>query len=266
MFDSNKLKETQDDVLPSGSIYIPATALSGIHFGILSLKKISDSEGRVQIVLTINGEMHPCPHPIAEIFFVLMTHPNTPYETRDLMAVAQQQKLLQYGVNITKVRASLIAIRNIINDKFRSEHLSLVIQDDKLTSRLMFIGKYPRYEGIPIKLIASQADIDKSDATLRTLDGFLEMNQNKHSTNWKGSDVALTVTEFKFLWELAVHVGVVKSRDRLMEIAYPNGETVTDRAIDSHIKRLRNKLLVVDPSFSMIETLYGVGYRYKQIT
>jgi two-component system response regulator ChvI len=39
---------------------------------------------------------------------------------------------------------------------------------------------------------------------------------------------------------------------------------VDDRTIDSHIKRLRKKFKVVDPEFNQIETLYGVGYRYRE--
>jgi two-component system response regulator ChvI len=62
---------------------------------------------------------------------------------------------------------------------------------------------------------------------------------------------------------LARRPGVVKSRDALMDAAYDEQIYVDDRTIDSHIKRLRRKFRVVDKSFDAIETLYGVGYRYK---
>jgi two-component system, OmpR family, response regulator ChvI len=60
------------------------------------------------------------------------------------------------------------------------------------------------------------------------------------------------------------HTGVVKSRDALMDAAYDDQVYVDDRTIDSHIKRLRKKFKAVDTSFDVIETLYGVGYRFKE--
>ena len=79
-----------------------------------------------------------------------------------------------------------------------------------------------------------------------------------------GKPVKLTVTEFLLLQSLAQRPGFVKSRDNLMDAAYDDQVYVDDRTIDSHIKRLRKKFKVVDDDFEMIETLYGVGYRFKE--
>ena len=79
-----------------------------------------------------------------------------------------------------------------------------------------------------------------------------------------GGDVTLTVTEFLILHSLAQRPGVVKSRDALMDAAYDEQVYVDDRTIDSHIKRLRKKFKMVDNDFDMIETLYGVGYRFRE--
>ena len=76
--------------------------------------------------------------------------------------------------------------------------------------------------------------------------------------------MTLTVTEFLILQALAQRPGVVKSRNALMDAAYDDQVYVDDRTIDSHIKRLRKKFKVVEPDFEMIETLYGVGYRFRQ--
>jgi two-component system, OmpR family, response regulator ChvI len=76
--------------------------------------------------------------------------------------------------------------------------------------------------------------------------------------------VTLTVTEFLILHALAQRPGVVKSRDALMDAAYDDQVYVDDRTIDSHIKRLRKKFKAVDDNFDMIETLYGVGYRFSE--
>jgi two-component system response regulator ChvI len=94
--------------------------------------------------------------------------------------------------------------------------------------------------------------------------GHLKMDPERHTSTWKGLPVTLTVTEFLILQALAIRPGVVKSRNALMDAAYDDQVYVDDRTIDSHIKRLRKKFKVVDDDFEMIETLYGVGYRFKE--
>ncbi len=94
--------------------------------------------------------------------------------------------------------------------------------------------------------------------------GLLKMDPERHTCTWQGEPVTLTVTEFLILQALAQRPGVVKSRNALMDAAYDDQVYVDDRTIDSHIKRLRKKFRLVDPEFDMIETLYGVGYRFKE--
>ena len=95
--------------------------------------------------------------------------------------------------------------------------------------------------------------------------GQLMMDPERHTCTWKGEAVTLTVTEFLILQALAMRPGVVKSRNALMDAAYDDQVYVDDRTIDSHIKRLRKKFKSVDDDFDMIETLYGVGYRFKEV-
>ncbi len=94
--------------------------------------------------------------------------------------------------------------------------------------------------------------------------GRLKMDPERHTCTWDNTPVTLTVTEFLILQALATRPGVVKSRNALMDAAYDDQVYVDDRTIDSHIKRLRKKFKVVEPEFEMIETLYGVGYRFKE--
>jgi two-component system response regulator ChvI len=93
--------------------------------------------------------------------------------------------------------------------------------------------------------------------------GQLRMDPDRHSCTWKNTPVTLTVTEFLILQALASRPGVVKSRDALMDVAYDEQVYVDDRTIDSHIKRLRKRFKCTDGEWDMIETLYGVGYRFK---
>ena len=94
--------------------------------------------------------------------------------------------------------------------------------------------------------------------------GQLLLDPNRHACSWKGEPIRLTVTEFLILYALAKRPGFVKSRDNLMDIAYDDQVYVDDRTIDSHIKRLRKKFRKSDKDFDGIETLYGIGYKYKE--
>lgn len=108
---------------------------------------------------------------------------------------------------------------------------------------------------------AGPADVPSSAVIERSK---LNMDPDRHLCTWAGKPVTLTVTEFLILKSLAQRPGIVKSRDALMDAAYDDQVYVDDRTIDSHIKRLRKKFKVVDDNFDGIETLYGVGYRFKE--
>lgn len=94
--------------------------------------------------------------------------------------------------------------------------------------------------------------------------GDLALDDSRHLCTWKGKPVNLTVTEYLLVKALAMRLGHVKNRDQLIDLAYGENIYVDDRTIDSHIKRVRKKFKSVDTDFNQIETLYGVGYRYKE--
>jgi two-component system, OmpR family, response regulator ChvI len=94
--------------------------------------------------------------------------------------------------------------------------------------------------------------------------GHLRLNKERHTCTWRGNRIVLTVTEFRLLETLATRPGVIKSRDALKDAAYGDQVYVNNRTIDSHIKRLRKKFLMVDNMFDRIESLYGVGYLFKE--
>ena len=95
--------------------------------------------------------------------------------------------------------------------------------------------------------------------------GELVLNPSRHLCTWKNVEINLTVTEFLLVEALARHPGHVKNRDQLIDAAYGEHIYVDDRTIDSHIKRLRRKFKVADENFQEVETLYGIGYRYRSL-
>lgn len=91
----------------------------------------------------------------------------------------------------------------------------------------------------------------------------LQLDLRRYTAHWRDQSLSLTVTEFMILHALVRRPGHVKTRQQLMQEGYPHDAYISERTIDSHIKRLRRKLNAVDPEFNGIETVYGLGYRYQ---
>ncbi|MBK8964837.1 MAG: response regulator [Candidatus Competibacteraceae bacterium] len=89
--------------------------------------------------------------------------------------------------------------------------------------------------------------------------GRLRLDADRYAAFWQGQEVVLTLTEFSILRTLLAHPGKVFNRDQLMDGSYQDYRVVSDRTIDSHVRRVRAKFKAIgaDP----IETLHGIGYR-----
>ncbi|MCB1562906.1 MAG: response regulator transcription factor [Alphaproteobacteria bacterium] len=111
---------------------------------------------------------------------------------------------------------------------------------------------------------SDRSESEKSATEDKIIRGSLELDDSRHLCTWKGQPVNLTVTEYLLLKTLAIRPGHVKNRDQLIDGAYGENIYVDDRTIDSHIKRIRKKFRDVEKEFNQIETLYGIGYRYKE--
>lgn len=94
--------------------------------------------------------------------------------------------------------------------------------------------------------------------------GPLSLDKNRFLCSWDHKPLDLTVTEYLLTETLAKRPGHVKSREQLIEAAYGQNIYVDERTIDSHIKRIRRKFKAIDENFDQIETLYGLGYKYKE--
>lgn len=108
--------------------------------------------------------------------------------------------------------------------------------------------------------VASGKEVEKQNIEY----GDLLLDDSRHLCSWQGTPLNLTVTEYLIVKALAMRPGHVRNRDQLIDMAYGENIYVDDRTIDSHIKRVRRKFKKIDDGFDKIETLYGVGYRYKE--
>lgn len=92
---------------------------------------------------------------------------------------------------------------------------------------------------------------------------MLVIDQECYAASLFGKKLDLTAVEFRLLNILAARPGQIFSRDQLMERIYPDQRIVYDRTIDSHIKNLRRKIAAIDPDLEIIQSVYGVGYKYE---
>jgi DNA-binding response OmpR family regulator len=120
-----------------------------------------------------------------------------------------------------------------------------------------------------VKVLFRRAALDQQPAPKAPADapvrhGELELDLQRYTVRWKAEPVSLTVTEFMMLHALIRYPGHVKTRKQLHQDGYPHDAYVSDRTIDSHIKRVRRKFEEADATFDRIETVYGLGYRWKE--
>ena len=91
----------------------------------------------------------------------------------------------------------------------------------------------------------------------------LALDADRYLATIDGRDLGLTAVEFNLLQYLVAHPGRIFSRQQLMDHIYSDQRIVSDRTIDSHIKKLRKKLDDVDPQNELIRSVYGVGYKFE---
>ncbi len=91
----------------------------------------------------------------------------------------------------------------------------------------------------------------------------LILDEGSYRATLGGLDLDLTAVEFKLLHYLAANPGRLFSRPQLMDRIYPDQRIVSDRTIDSHIKKLRKKIAATDPQQDLIRSVYGVGYKFE---
>ena len=91
----------------------------------------------------------------------------------------------------------------------------------------------------------------------------LTLDESRILAQWQGSDLNLTAVEFHLLSILASEPGRIFSRSQLMNRIYPDHRIVSDRTIDSHIKKLRKKIDTVAAGQELIRSVYGVGYKFE---
>jgi two-component system OmpR family response regulator len=128
--------------------------------------------------------------------------------------------------------------------------------DDYLTKRIGLEHLLARVTALLRRVEA----LTRTDAEPSLLSkGFLVLDLERMSTTWREAPISLTLTEFWVVHALARHPGHVRTREQLMTAA---NVILDDSTVTSQIKRIRAKFVAVDPDFTAIDTVYGMGYRW----
>ena len=121
----------------------------------------------------------------------------------------------------------------------------------------------PREVVARVKALLRRLDTLGQDKTAEANTSGLELDENRIEARYQGKAVTLTVVEFALLKTLAAHPGHIRSRQQLIDRIYNDNRVVSDRTVDSHIKKLRRKLTDAFPDVEFIHSIYGAGYRFE---
>lgn len=132
--------------------------------------------------------------------------------------------------------------------------------DDYLTKRISLDHLLARVNALFRRIVALR---ERPEPSAVLEQGALRLDRDRLSAHWNGEAVPLTLTEFWVVYALAEHPGHVRSREQLMRAA---SVVLDDNTVTSQIKRIRAKFLALDPAFTAIDTVYGMGYRWRQDT
>ena len=91
----------------------------------------------------------------------------------------------------------------------------------------------------------------------------LELDESGYKAALAGKDLGLTAVEFELLKVLASHPGRIYTREQLMDLMYRDQRIVSDRTVDSHVKKIRKKISAVLPDREIVHSVYGIGYKYE---
>ena len=106
---------------------------------------------------------------------------------------------------------------------------------------------------------------DAQQEGTRVLDASgIHLDENSHIATYNGKEIDLTPREFELLATLMAHAGTVLGREQLLKEAWDWQYVVETKTVDTHIKRLRDKLATVNIEPTVIETVRGYGYRFRK--
>lgn len=187
-------------------------------------------------------------------------------EQFDIVLLDITMPLLEGTAVLGRIRASKLSIPVIFltsRDEEIDRIAGLELGADDYISKPFSMGELSARVKAVLRRVATRQSFNCNDSKINQ-SGLTVMNESLLAF-WNGKEIHLTVTEFRMIDRLTHRIGEVVTRAALMQYAFPLDNYTSDRAADSHIKRLRKKLEQEGAPDTFIETIYGAGYRIKGI-
>lgn len=115
-----------------------------------------------------------------------------------------------------------------------------------------------------VKVVLRRYQNTKSEDASEVSDNLIQFHSQNLQVVIKDVHLQLTAVEFAVFQHLVSSPGDIFSREQLMHVMYQDNRVVSDRTIDSHIKKLRKKIAEIAPESELIQSVYGAGYRYNE--
>ncbi|WP_462171385.1 response regulator [Pseudoalteromonas xiamenensis] len=122
----------------------------------------------------------------------------------------------------------------------------------------------PREVVARVKAILRRVSFMQTPVEVQQNEGLV-IDETTLFATFQSNKVSLTAVEFQLLHKLYMHPGRIYNRDQLMDSIYEDDRIVSDRTIDSHIKKVRKKLATIAPELEFIHSIYGVGYKFEHV-
>ncbi len=163
--------------------------------------------------------------------------------------------------------------------QFRQSHdMPIIMLTARIAESERLSGLESGADDYVCKPFSPREVVARVQAQLRRARGLTRQSEcagaDKHAQGWQiihqqmqvlyaGADLQLTAVEFRILSTLMFHPERIYSRQQLIDLAYPQQHDASERAIDSHIKNLRKKMLAAGSQADCLQSVYGVGYRFS---
>ena len=154
----------------------------------------------------------------------------------------------------------------------RSSNVPILITSARVDELDRLLGLELGADDYICKPFSPREVIARIKAVLRRLqqpdasESGLQLDADRLTLTFRGESLSLTTVEFALMQTLADHPGYIRSRQQLMDRIYTDHRIVSDRTIDSHVKKLRQKLAERFPDIQFIDSVYGAGYRLGSLT
>lgn len=157
----------------------------------------------------------------------------------------------------------------------RSEHMGIIMLTARVEEIDRLLGLEIGADDYICKPFSPREVLARTKALLRRISQMAPTDEEAEAacpltldhTGWRalvnGKDLGLTAIEFQLLSVMMQTPGRIYSREQLMEQMYRDHRIVSERTVDSHIKKLRKKIADVWPERDIIHSVYGVGYKYN---